>query len=161
TLAALGIAGLAAVRRCKRRVVSALAVTCIFVLAPEPTEAGYQFVQAIGSFGHDDGQLFDPVGLGADPTGNLWVVDRGNYRIQELTSSGAFVSSFGSQGIGDGQFHEPIDVAVDGSGNLWVTDIDIQRVQQFTSSGTFVTSFGSHGGGDGQFEGAAGISVDG
>jgi DNA-binding beta-propeller fold protein YncE len=42
----------------------------------------YQFVKKWGSVGSADGQFFFPDGLAIDLSGNVYVVDRGNNRIQ-------------------------------------------------------------------------------
>ena len=39
-----------------------------------------------------------------DSTGNVYVADTWNYRVQKFTSNGAFITKWGSEGSGDGQF---------------------------------------------------------
>ena len=133
-----------------------------------------------GSSGTGDGQLDNPVGLATDSSGNLYVADSGNDRIQKFDSSGTFLrtwgwgvddgsSSFqtctsscqaGSSGTGDGQFASPDDVAVDSSGNVYVTDSGNNRIQMFSSSGAFLTKWGSSGSGNGQFDSPVGVAAD-
>ena len=64
-------------------------------------------------------------------SGNVYVADAYNYRIQEFTGSGAYLCQWGTQGSGDGQFDYPRHVAVDGSGNVYVTEGYNCRVQVF------------------------------
>ncbi len=45
--------------------------------------------------GSEPGGFEYPEGVVSTPNGNLYVVDRGNHRVQELTASGVFVSMFG------------------------------------------------------------------
>jgi DNA-binding beta-propeller fold protein YncE len=86
-----------------------------------------------------------------DSSGNVYVADTGNNRIQKFTSNGVFVTKWGSKGTGDGQFNAPRGVAVDSSGNIYVADYYNNRIQKFTSNGVFVTKWGSS---------ARGVAVD-
>jgi len=86
-----------------------------------------------GSNGTGDGQFNQPFGVGVDGSGNVYVVDRKNDRIQKFDSSGNFITKWGSVGIGVGQFQGPVDVAGDGSGNVYVSDNSYERIQKFTS----------------------------
>src|SRR5713226_3775049 len=82
--------------------------------------AAPSFVTKWGSFGSGDGQFNLPDGLGVDSSGNVYVADAGNSRIQKFTSGGAFITKWGGLGSGDGQFNIPEGVAVDSSGNVYV-----------------------------------------
>jgi hypothetical protein len=93
-----------------------------------------------------------------DPSGNVWVPDPGNRRIQEFDSSGNFIAVYGynvdafggggtlekctstavgacqagTEGSGQGQFSAgyPTDIAFDSSGNLYAIDGGNSRVQK-------------------------------
>ena len=119
------------------------------------------FLLKWGSYGSDNGQFIHPVGVAADGSGNVYVLDRNNQRVQKFSSTGAFLTTWGSPGSGDGQFYDLIGLAVDGSGDVYVSDPGLNRVQKFTSDGTFLTKWGSEGSGDGQFEEPFGLAVDG
>ena len=96
-----------------------------------------------------------------DGSGNVYVADTYNHRIQKFTADGTYLTQWGSGGSGDGQFQWPRGIAVDGSGHVYVADTYNNRVQKFTSEGTFLTKWGSYGTGDGQFCHHEGIAVDG
>lgn len=102
-----------------------------------------------------------PLDVAVDSSGNVYVADAGNNRIQKFTSSGNYVTQWGSRGDGDGQFGNLEGIAVDSSGNVYVSESANSRIQKFTSSGVFITKWGSEGSGDGQFSQPAGIGVDG
>jgi tripartite motif-containing protein 71 len=113
------------------------------------------------TFGSGDGQFNGPRGLAVDSSGNVYVVDEGNARIQKFTNAGTFNATWGNYGTGNGQFHQPFGIAVSSStGNVYVADTNNERVQEFTNTGTFVRTWGSAGSGDGQFDGPVGITVD-
>src|SRR5439155_26394814 len=96
--------------------------------------------------GTGNGELQYPQGIGVNLTGDVWVADTFNSRIQRFSPSGAFLQSIGSHGIGNGQFIEPVDVAVDSWGNIWVVDIttavgeQFDRIQEFNSAGVYIRS---------------------
>jgi hypothetical protein len=45
----------------------------------------YKFVTTWGSLGTEDGQFYNPQGIAVDASGNVYVVDSGNNRIQVLS----------------------------------------------------------------------------
>ena len=120
----------------------------------------YVFVTKWGTYGSGDGQFLGPSGIAVDSTGNVYVTDNQNNRIQKFSSDGTFLAKWGTYGSGDGQFQFPTDIAVDSSGNVYVIDEGNRRIQKFSSSGTFISKWGSEGSGDGQFLFPSGIAVD-
>jgi DNA-binding beta-propeller fold protein YncE len=79
--------------------------------------------------------LYQPKGVALDKSGNVYVVDNGNYRIKKFDSKGRLLTQWGSAGKGDGQFVRPWSVEVDSSGVVYVGD---SRVQKFASDGQFI-----------------------
>ncbi len=110
--------------------------------------------------GTGNGQFNSAGGVAVDSSGNVYVADTNNNRIQKFTSSGAYMTQWGSSGSGDGQFSNPNGVAVDSSGNVYVADTYNNRIQKFTSTGTLITKWGSSGFGDGQLSNPSGVVVD-
>ena len=118
-----------------------------------------QYVNMFGENGSGNGQFNIPQGLCLDSSGNIYVADQNNGRVQKFDSSGNFIRSFGTPGTGNGQLSTPQRVTVDASGNLYVTE-NIGRVSKFDSSGNFLLNFGSSGSGNGQFTAPRGIDID-
>jgi|SRR5208282_464752 len=81
--------------------------------------------------GSGPGQLNNPIGVTVDSSGNVYVADSGNNRIQKFDSAENPLTQWGSYGSGPGQFNYPEGVAVDSSGNVYVNDLQNNRVQKF------------------------------
>jgi len=81
--------------------------------------------------GIGDGQFTGVQGIAIDKSGNIWVTDELNNRIQVFDSSGNFLFTFGTAGSNPGQFDEPNDIVFDNSGNMYVTDQVNNRIQIF------------------------------
>ena len=74
-----------------------------------------------------------------DSDGHLWVVDRGNSRVQKFTRDGEFLAAWGIVGAGLGQFRVPTSIAIDGDGNFYVAEVENSRVQIFSAEGEYLS----------------------
>jgi DNA-binding beta-propeller fold protein YncE len=91
----------------------------------------YVFVKKWGSLGDGNGQFNDAAGIGADALGHIYVVDRGNDRIEKFDSNGKFITAWGSLGAGNGQFNKISDVTVGLAGKVYVSDYGNNNIQVF------------------------------
>ena len=127
-------------------------------------QQNYSLAKSWGSKGSGEGQFELAHGVGIDSSGNIYVVDTNNFRVQKFDSNGKFITMWGSKGSGEGQFLHGHDITFDSSGNIYVTDVlkdsDVARVQKFDSNGKFITMWGSKGSGEVQFSHPHGIDVD-
>jgi sugar lactone lactonase YvrE len=79
-------------------------------------------------------QLYLPVDVAVDDSGNVYVADAGNNRIQKWgpgAKSGITVA--GGNGIGSAanQLNQPIRVVVDGNGYIYISDAGNSRIQKW------------------------------
>lgn len=119
---------------------------------------------SFGTPGSGNGQLNTPASIAVDSSGNIFVCDIGNRRVQKFDSFGAYVAQtpFTTSGSSDGQFggNGPRGIAVDSSGNVYVSDPSNNRMQKFTNSLVFSAKWGSSGSGNGQVNNPFGLAVD-
>src|SRR5881296_2950210 len=92
-------------------------------------------------------QLGLPVDVAVDSGGNLFIADRGNYRVRQVNSAGVITSV---AGIGDdggpalaAQLNYPNMSVMDSEGNLFVAETDNQRIRKVTPWGTITTIAGN------------------
>ena len=124
---------------------SSLLVIFIFALVALPNVYNYAyaetFLSSFGSSGSGNGQFNDPFGIAIDSSGNIYVVDLINNRVEKFNSADVFQSQFGSLGSGNGQFNQPGGIAINSSGNIYVTDQNNNRVLEFSASTISVPEF--------------------
>lgn len=94
-------------------------------------------MKSFGKTGNGAGQFHGPEGVCFDPTGNIYVVDSGNHRVQKFDPNWKFVLSMGESGEYDGQLNKPTDVAVCNN-RVYITDTGNKRVSCFDDSGNFI-----------------------
>ncbi len=122
--------------------------------------AGVASGRKIGARGSEPGMLKNPRGLAADNSGNIWVADTSNDRLQKFNSEGTLLQIIGRNGSADGEFKSPSGVAVSAKGNIVVADTGNRRIQVLSAKGVFLGAFGRPGKQDGQFSEPVGVAVD-
>jgi DNA-binding beta-propeller fold protein YncE len=133
----------------------------------------------LGIPGAGAGQVYVEAGIAVDSSGNVWVADYGNNRIEEFNEKGEFTMTFGFgvangeakletctsscraglAGTENGELNGPFNIAFSG-GHLYVTDYHNNRVEEFSTAGAYVSKFGSSGTGNGQFTDPYGLATD-
>src|SRR5207302_1656329 len=138
-------------------------VLILFGLIASPVGAQTStFVLKWGARGNGNGQFSFPRTAAVDGSGNVYVLDQSNSRIQKFDSSGNFLLKWGSNGSGNGQFNNFQFLAVDRvSGNVYSGEENGTRIQKFDASGNFLLKWGSFGSGNGQFNFPSDAAVDG
>ncbi len=115
-----------------------------------------------GLTGGGAGQFSGPEGVATDPSGDVYVADSGDERIDEFSAAGVFLEAYGwgvsdgaskfetctstcragIEGGGAGQFYGHISVATDPSGDVYVADEDNRRIDEFSAAGVFMQAYG-------------------
>ena len=116
--------------------------------------------------GSDLNQLYYPTGIALDPSGDLYVSDMYNHRIQRWKPGATVgITAAGGNGFGYGpsQLEEPGKIDIDSQGNLYIADTGNNRIQKWEYGGlTGTTVAGGNGLGSelNQLYNPFGIAVD-
>jgi sugar lactone lactonase YvrE len=103
-------------------------------------------------FSGDEGQavsagLSFPVDVAVDALGNVFIADRGNFRVRQISPDGVIHSAAGVSDDGGpanaAQLNYPNGIAVDAAGNLFIADTDSQRVRKISPDGIITTVAGN------------------
>jgi DNA-binding beta-propeller fold protein YncE len=117
-------------------------------------------IKAIGKRGGEPGEFNFPTNLCVDGSGNLYVADTLNFRIQILNRDFQVVRVFGQLGDSLGQLNRPKGVAVDSEGHIYVADSSFNNFQIFDQQGQLLLFVGQGGGLAGEFSLPAGLFID-
>jgi sugar lactone lactonase YvrE len=116
-----------------------------------------RLVEKWGTSGAGDGQfkfgaggsVRNGAGVVFAPDGSFFVLDSGNFRVQQFSPDRKFVGAFGSYGSEPGQFTSAVAIGLDDAGNLYVSDGGQNVVEVFTTGGTYVRTVARGAAGDG------------
>jgi DNA-binding beta-propeller fold protein YncE len=115
------------------------------------------FLDIMGTKGPGQGQLGAPNGIAVDSTGNIYVADAGNHRVQKLATDGKLIAEWRGPDAG---FYGPRRIAIGPDNSIYVLDQGRTRVVRFAQNGEVLAAWGSKGTGDGQFDDPAAVAVD-
>jgi len=125
-----------------------------------------------GSSGSGNGEFNNPRGITVDSSGNIYVADYNNSRIQKFTKDGVpILPPFGgytggahsyASAFDPGDIYRPQDIEMDNDGiHLWIMDEYYDVVQKFTTAGVYVSGFdGSSDTAGGKFNSPNGLNID-
>jgi sugar lactone lactonase YvrE len=128
-----------------------LAVGLLAINGPVMAADPPSHIMTWGSQGYGTGDFNIPRAAAVDASGNVYVADRYNNRIQKFSNSGSFISSWNA-------LNNPRGVCVDGN-YVYVSDTSNNRIVKYTTSGSLVTSWGSYGTGASQLNLPMGLEV--
>jgi sugar lactone lactonase YvrE len=114
-------------------------------------------VLSVGSPGSKEGHFDDPMDLAISRTGIIYVVERGNGRIQRVNIDGMFLGIVAPQAVK--YVERPVAIAIDTQGGLFVLDEKNERVAIFDKDGNPVRTFGGPGFGMGTFTKPADLDI--
>ncbi|MFM8659406.1 MAG: HYR domain-containing protein, partial [Candidatus Nitrosotenuis sp.] len=143
----------------KIAILIAFFVLTTVISQPALAAVNYPYVNSFGSQGLSKTGVFSyPQYAAVDDSGNIYVTDLGNSRVQKFDNSGEFLNSWGSKGTGNFEFHAPTGIAV-GGGYVYVADHELNVVKKFDTKGNFVSSWGSTGSEAGKLKLPNGVTV--
>jgi len=96
----------------------------------------------IGMLEGDENKMFYRISdVKVDSRGNIYVLERGNKRVQKFDKNGNYLMTIGKEGEGPGEFTNPIELFVTNDLFIYVLDDRNMRVSKFSHSGNFLNSF--------------------
>lgn len=115
----------------------------------------------IGGLGTAEGDFYRPSHVVVDQSGNLFVNDAFNFRVQKFDPQGRLIRTFGFLGDNLGAFARPKGIDIDREGHLYVVDAAFENVQIFDEqTGRLLLFFGGPGIGPGNMYLPFGVHVD-
>jgi DNA-binding beta-propeller fold protein YncE len=144
---------------------AALAIALLGVLlcaASASATSGHRYSGQFSTPGSAPGELNAPAGLAIrQSTGDLWVVDAGNARVEHFDASGVFLDGFDGAATPATAFSSPQGIAVDqSSGDIYVADAGNNAVDVFDDTGAYVSQLDASGTPATVFSGPQGVAVD-
>ena len=76
----------------------------------------------IGKENDENSRFYKWLSLDVDQDGNIYVMDRGSFRIQKFDKEGRYMKTMGREGQGPGEFSQPNYITLDEGGNIYVKD---------------------------------------
>ncbi len=110
--------------------------------------------------GSGPGQFAGPRDCKVAGSGEIFISDGNNQRIQVFDQEGRFLRAFGSKGKGPGQLLRAHALDFGPDGNLYLVDVDNSRVIVFDPAGKFLSAWGKPGKGPGLFNAPHGLGFD-
>jgi DNA-binding beta-propeller fold protein YncE len=79
--------------------------------------------------------FWGPRAIAISHSGEVYVTDTGNKRVQVFDLTGGFKRMFGGEGTDPGMFKEEVGLTIDAQDNVWVADTWNARIQELSPTG--------------------------
>jgi len=90
---------------------------------------------SIGNEDDENYMFYKGISIEVDSDGNIFVLDRGNFRIQKFDKDGNYLQTIGRKGQGPGEFERPYMIYLDSEENIFVQDG--RNIDVFDQNGKF------------------------
>jgi RHS repeat-associated protein len=90
------------------------------------------FKLQFGKKGTGSGEFVEPQGIAVTASGEEYVLDTGNHRVEEFNTKGELVRTFGTE-----MLKEPHGISLDSEGNVWVANTGNNEIDEYSSTGGY------------------------
>jgi hypothetical protein len=127
-------------------------------------DADHKLLFALGSGnkGSEPGEFSEPHFITVNQTGEIFISDTFNARVQKFSPEGKFITEWGQVGDQSGEylFHGYLArIDVDNQGFVYVREFDGGRIQKYTEDGEYVATFSQRGTGEGELDEGYGLTI--
>ena len=104
-----------------------------------------------------------PSDIALNSTGDIFVLDTRNQRVQHFNPSGNFNSTFGfaDDNANDGSFFNALGMHINSTNFIHIADTGSNVIKVFFQNGTYAKTIGSAGTGSGEYYNPSGITMNG
>ncbi len=99
-----------------------------------------------GAVGNDSAHFSSPYDVCTDSSGNIYVADSSNHRVQVFDSRYNYLTTIGKtsqSGTDNAHFNDPRSVSSGPSGRIYVADASNHRIQVFDSNYNYIATIGT------------------
>jgi hypothetical protein len=113
------------------------------------------FATALGTFHH-------PRDIALNSTGDIFVLDTRNQRVQHFNADGAFNSTFGfaDDNANDGSFFNAFGIHINSTNFIHVADTGTNVIKVFSNGGSYLKTIGIAGTGSGEYYNPSGLTMN-
>ena len=140
-------------------IITVLALTLITPQTPAlPAEVPTllpSFATALGTFNR-------PSDIALNSTGDIFVLDTRNQRVQHFNPSGGFNSTFGfaDDNENDGSFFNALGMHINSTNFIHIADTGTNVIKVFFPNGTYTKTIGTAGTGSGEYYNPSGLTMN-
>lgn len=108
------------------------------------------------------GTFYHPRDIALNSTGDIFVLDTQNQRVQHFNADGGFNSTFGfaDDNANDGSFFNAFGMHINSTNFIHIADTGTNVIKVFSNGGTYLKTIGTAGTGSGQYYGPSGLTMN-
>ena len=139
-----------------------ITVFIMTVLTPQSTALPTDIPTLEPSFATALGTFNRPSDIALNSTGDIFVLDTRNQRVQHFNPSGGFNSTFGfaDDNENDGSFFNALGMHINSTNFIHVADTGTNVIKVFFPNGTYTKTIGTAGTGSGEYYNPSGLTMN-
>ena len=103
-----------------------------------------------------------PSDVALNSTGDIFVLDTRNQRVQHFNADGAFNSTFGfpDDNANDGSFFNALGMHINSTDFIYIADTGTNVIKIFSNGGDYLETIGTAGTGSGEYYNPSGLTMN-